>query len=302
MSSADPARRNRPFFIGCPVWASELWKGTLFTRRLSRNQMLEQYSRVFNTVEGNSVFYGLPTDDALKRWIEHTSEGFRFALKFPRVISHDKELAGAAEETKEFLRVLETLAKGDRLGPSFLQLSPHFSPLQFKALKQYLRNLPREFSYALEVRHADFFDQGENEKRLADLLVENGVSNVMLDSRPLFAKAPADESETISQRRKPRTPVRSQAIGEQPTLRLIGRNDVASLELWSQSWAKIIARWVGQGAAPYVFTHTPDEAFAPAFGRLLYSKLQAELNSLPPMPDFFGEAEAANEQSQQRLF
>lgn len=297
-----PHSVNPPLHIGCPVWASDLWKGTLFTKRVSRRGMLAQYSSVFNTVEGNSVFYGLPTDDTLKRWIENSAPGFRFALKFPRAISHEHQLRNASSETREFLNVVETLAEANRLGPSFLQLPPHFSPDQIDDLDRLLQSLPREFPYAVEVRHVQFYDQGDNEKRLTELLKSHGVSNVLLDSRPLFARPPADESERISQRRKPRTPLRSAAIGDNPVLRLIGRNDVTSLEVWAQSWSKIIARWVRDGFRPFVFTHTPNEAFAPFFGRLLHEKLSEQIAELTPLACFAGEEEAAKAQTQQRLF
>lgn len=293
---------NSRYFLGCPVWGSDAWKGTLFTQKCSRGEMLRQYSRVFNSVEGNSVFYGMPSADTISRWIETSSPGFRFVLKFPRVISHEKQLVDVQQETREFLRILEQLAAGDRLGPSFLQLSPHFSPAELEALDHYLAALPREFEYAIEVRHNDFFDQAANEQRLIDLLRRHYVSNVMLDSRPLFAHPAADESEKISQGRKPRTPVRSEPVGNHPVLRLIGRNDVGSLELWAESWSKVIARWITQGATPYVFAHTPNEAFAPAFGRLLHAKMQTHLPDLPPLSTFAGEEERDRRETQQRLF
>jgi uncharacterized protein YecE (DUF72 family) len=72
------------YHLGCPVWACKQWQANLYTRRSDRDQWLDQYSQVFNTVEGNSTFYGLPDPKTVERWAHLTHDGFRFALKFPR--------------------------------------------------------------------------------------------------------------------------------------------------------------------------------------------------------------------------
>jgi uncharacterized protein YecE (DUF72 family) len=77
------------YYLGCPVWACEKWKGTLFTSSAPRASWLTEYSTVFNTVEGNSTFYALPALDTVRRWADSVPSGFRFALKFPQVISHE---------------------------------------------------------------------------------------------------------------------------------------------------------------------------------------------------------------------
>jgi uncharacterized protein YecE (DUF72 family) len=109
------------YYLGCPVWACERWKGSLFTRQAPREKWLEQYSSVFNAVEGNSTFYGLPSLETVRRWATTAQLGFRFVLKFPRTITHEKRLLNAGKETTEFLRILDVLREEDCLGPAMLQ-------------------------------------------------------------------------------------------------------------------------------------------------------------------------------------
>ncbi|MGZ0169044.1 MAG: DUF72 domain-containing protein [Planctomycetales bacterium] len=273
--------------LGCPVWACPDWVGALFSTR-DRKKWLGEYSSVFGTVEGNSTFYGLPAMDTVKRWANSSCDGFRFCLKFPKAISHDRRLIDAEVETGLFLDILKVLAAADRLGPSFLQLPPTFSAVEFDRLKSYLQALPTEFPYAVEVRHLDFFDQGPVEAALDEMLRDLKIDRVLFDSRPLFSKPPSDEAEEASQARKPRSPHRTTVTGSRPMLRLVGRNSVDDTMPWIKEWAVVIADWIKTGLEPYVFAHSPDEAFAPEFAARLHSELQGHLSSLPSLATWPG--------------
>jgi uncharacterized protein YecE (DUF72 family) len=268
--------------LGCPVWACPDWVGALFSTK-DRKKWLGEYSSVFGTVEGNSTFYGLPAMDTVRRWAESSGDEFRFCLKFPKAISHDRRLIDAEVETGLFLDILTVLADADRLGPSFLQLSPTFSAVEMDRLTSYLQTLPTEFPYAVEVRHPDFFDQGATEKALDEMLRELKIDRVLFDSRPLFSKPPSDEAEEASQAKKPRSPHRTTVTGSRPMLRLVGRNSVDDTLPWIEEWAVVIADWINAGLTPYVFAHSPDEKFAPEFAARLHAELQSHLSSLPDL-------------------
>lgn len=254
--------------IGCPVWMCPHWRGQVYRAGAPKSKWLADYSRVFSTVEGNSTFYGIPKTDTFKRWADETADGFKFALKFPRVISHDRQLRDAGIETDAFLEGVSILHEADRLGPTFLQLPPFFEPRQFGNLQAFMQTLPGEFPYAVEVRHPDWF-RDPAEQELNSFLTEHEIDRVIFDSRPLFSKPPVDEIETAAQQRKPQVPVRTNATGNNPILRLIGRNDVASVSDWVDEWSKIAATWVEQGKSPYLFAHAPDDQFAPELALML---------------------------------
>ena len=266
-----------PIFLGCPVWACGQWSGEVYPARTPRKDWLHWYARTFNTVEGNSTFYALPAPEAILRWVEQTPDNFRFALKFPRTISHELELEHAQAATREFLSRIEPLREASRLGPTFLQLGPRFGPDRLPVLARFLQHLPRDFAWAVELRHHDWFDSGDNEKQVNDLLRHLGIDKVLFDSRPLFQAPPDDEIEKVSQQCKPRTPVRQTVTGKHPMLRLVGRNRVELTDQFLNQWVPIIAGWFKQGLEPYVFTHAPDDKFAVAFARRLAEQLKTQL-------------------------
>ena len=76
-----------PVSIGLPQWFHAAWP---FTPR--SDDALARYSRHFDTVEGNTTFYGLPKPDTVRAWQAAVPAHFRFCFKFPRSISHDAEL------------------------------------------------------------------------------------------------------------------------------------------------------------------------------------------------------------------
>ncbi|WP_417851187.1 DUF72 domain-containing protein [Thalassoglobus sp.] len=292
MTEPTLADSQRPsLYIGCPIWAFAQWKGSLFTAKATRREFLSQYASVFNTVEVNSTFYALPGSETIEQWCDQTPAGFRFCLKFPKSISHEAKLFDCGAVTDAFLSLLSTLQQRDRLGPAFLQLPPYFSGTDFGLLEQFLRSLPKEFSYAVEVRHRDWFDEGECERGLDQLLTDLGMDRCLFDSRSLFSAAPTDETEKEAQRRKPRSPFRTTVTGEHPMVRVVGRNDVAAVEDWWNDWAEIAACWLQQGLSPYLFTHAPNELFAPALGEKLWGLVNQHCPDVPPMPAWPGRAE-----------
>jgi uncharacterized protein YecE (DUF72 family) len=281
-----------PYFLGCPVWACRRWDGHLYTRSAGRDQWLRQYSSVFNTVEGNSTFYALPPRDTIQRWIETSQPGFRFVLKFPKAISHEKRLLHAQAETDAFLEVLEQLRDADRLGPAFLQLPHGFSGHHLDDLERYVRGLPTGFHFAVELRNLDFFGDGLVETHLNQMLAELHMDRVVFDSRCLFSAPPDDESEQASQGRKPRLPIHTMLTGRYPLLRFVGRNDLRRAIPWIQEWVPVVARWIEHGVQPFVFTHTPDEFYAPSLARLFHEQLMAHRPELLPRPAWPGEQQA----------
>ena len=270
------------YSLGCPVWSCPHWRGSVYSIKAAKTKWLNHYSTVFNTVEGNSTFYGIPAPETFQRWADQPAEGFRFALKFPRSISHEAQLVDAEAQTNQFLEGLRILHHTNRLGPTFLQLSPSFSPVGFGALESYLRSLPTEMPFAVEVRHHDWFAE-PSESRLNALLSKLKMDRVIFDSRPLYSSPPSTHAEQISQGRKPRVPIRTDVTSEYPMLRLVGRDDVSLVQPWIDEWVPLVADWIAQGLHPFVFTHTPNDQFAPDLARDFHNALAKVVDSLDPI-------------------
>ncbi len=286
-----------PYYLGCPVWVCDDWVGSVYAGK-SRDRWLGDYTRAFNAVEGNSTFYALPTADTIKRWADEADDGFRFVLKFPKTITHEKQLLSAEYEADAFLQLLAILRDADRLGPAMLQLPPFFSGRQLPHLESFLKRLPRDFPFACEVRHADFFADGDIERSFEQLLAAHHVDRVLFDSRPLFSAPATDEYEVVSQQRKPNVPVRFHPTGSSPVVRLVGRDDVSLVIPWLDEWANIVADWLTRGITPYIFTHAPNNAYAPTLAEMFHTRVVDRAPNLPPLSPWPGRSV----QKQQSLF
>ena len=71
----------------------------------------------------------------VKSWRERTPAGFRFILKVPRVITHEKQLRDCGEEVDGFVSSIAPL--GDKLAGALLQLG-YFNQGAFKSLGEFL--------------------------------------------------------------------------------------------------------------------------------------------------------------------
>ena len=201
------------------MWANRDWVGTYLPHETVVGGELAAYARVCNALEGNTTFYALPAESTVARWRDATPDGFRFMLKLPRTITHDKRLRDVAAELCAFVERFEPLR--DRLGPCSVQLPASFGPPDIGVLADFLATLPSGFDWAVEVRHPDFHACGAHERSLNDLLHDRGVDRVVFDSRAFFAGPNETPEEHDAWSNKPRLPVRAVATAQQPILSLI---------------------------------------------------------------------------------
>lgn len=274
----------RGYHLGCPVWGHKDWVGRYFAAGSQPDAFLRQYASVFNAVEGNATFYGLPRATTVERWAQDTPGTFRFCFKFPQTITHDRRLVGAAAETAAFLALLRPL--GPRLGPLMLQLPPGFGPDDLPQLAHFLRDLPRDLAYAVELRHPAYFSGGDAEAGLDDLLAGLAMDRVIFDSRGLWDSDRSDPLVRAAQARKPRLPVRLTVTGRSPVVRFVAHAHMDANRWLLKAWADQLALWIGQGLEPFVFVHAPDEGLAPQLARQLHEQLSRRVDAglLPPWP------------------
>jgi uncharacterized protein YecE (DUF72 family) len=286
--------------LGCPVWACADWRGGLYTRGARREDFLRQYAPVFGAVEGNSTFYGLPTEATVRRWAAEAPAGFRFCFKFPRSVSHERQLVDAGRDTDAFLRLMSLLP--DRLGPLLLQLGPGFGPAHLDDLDRYLAALPGAFRYAVEVRHPGLYDDAGAEHAFDQLLLAHAASRCNFDTMHVFDAAPADAATVQAQARKPRLPRRAVVAGGAAFVRFVGGNAVELAREALGFWVERVGAWLAEGREVYFFTHTPDDAHAPRLARFFHQLLREQVPALAPLPAFSGESETAPEVPQRDLF
>ena len=269
-------------FLGCPMWGLKSWVGTFFPAGAKARDFLALYSRRLNTVEGNTTFYAIPSVATVARWRELTPRGFKFCFKFPKAISHQRRLRDAGAETAEFLDRLAQL--GDQCGPSFLQLPPAFDARQLPTLAAYLDTLPRDFQFAVEVRHPDFFG-GPAEPALDDVLRERGIARLLYDVRGLRSAEPDDEATVTAQRRKPNVPARFTRTASFAFVRYIGHPRLNANAGLLADWAERVSAWLAAGEDVFFFLHSPTDVLSPALARDLHTYI-AKRHPLPPLPSW----------------
>jgi uncharacterized protein YecE (DUF72 family) len=90
----------------------------------SEGSHLERYARVFTGAEINSSFYRAHSVATYARWAAAAPGAFRFAVKLPRLITHEHQLRNSRRPFEQFLA--ETRGLGSRRGPLLCQLPPSF--------------------------------------------------------------------------------------------------------------------------------------------------------------------------------
>lgn len=91
-------------------------------RTPDKDSVLERYATLFNAVEVNSTFYKLPRPATAARWAASVPAGFRFAVKMPKAITHQRGTGDIAALLADFRVVLD--AFGPKRGPVLVQLPP----------------------------------------------------------------------------------------------------------------------------------------------------------------------------------
>lgn len=160
--------------LGTTGYHNPGWAGTFYPEGLAQARWLPYYATRFDAIELNTTFHAMPTREKVLRWRERVGDGFRFALKAFRGITHDTPLASSAPLLEEFVAAVGVL--GESLGPILLQLPPDVTFQQLDGLAALLGRLPDAIRVAIEFRSPDWF-VGET----FDLLRERNVCLVAAD-------------------------------------------------------------------------------------------------------------------------
>lgn len=111
-------------YVGVSGFSYASWKGRFYPDDLKAEEFLRFYAGKLGSVEVNSSFYAAPSAAMVKSWAAKTPEGFRFAFKAPRLITHIRKLGGGASDAA--LRLSDTVGLlGPRRGPILFQLPPY---------------------------------------------------------------------------------------------------------------------------------------------------------------------------------
>lgn len=166
--------------VGCAGWATPRAYLDLFG---DGGSVLARYATRFSIVEINTSFYRPHRMETYARWAATVPAGFRFSVKMPRTISHERALRAAGPALDAFLAQTEGL--GRHLGGYLLQLPPSHA-FDARTASSFFRLLRRrtQAPCACEPRHASWFSE-----RADALMRRHAISRVAADPAVLPAAA-----------------------------------------------------------------------------------------------------------------
>jgi len=130
-----------PSYVGSAGWNVPRLHRERFA---AAGSQLQRYASRLSAVEINSSFYRPHAAATYERWAAAVPDSFRFAVKIPKLITHDRALVRARDPLARF--VDEIAGLGMKLGPLLLQLPPSFAfePRRVGRFLDLLRRLPQQ--------------------------------------------------------------------------------------------------------------------------------------------------------------
>jgi uncharacterized protein YecE (DUF72 family) len=180
----NPQESSTPrIYLGIAGWNIRREHGDKFPQAGTH---LERYAGVFNAVEINSCFYRPHRFGTYERWAASVPETFRFAVKLPKVITHEARLVDAGPAMDRFLA--ETAGLGAKRGPILVQIPPSLSFDQTVA-RRFFGELRDRFDgdVVFEPRHETWFTS-----EVESMLINHRVARAGADpARVPAAAAPS---------------------------------------------------------------------------------------------------------------
>lgn len=229
-------------YAGGVLWANPEFVGTIYPKGTRPGDYVRWYAKQFNTIELNATHYRMPELSVIKGWRDAAAKGFKFCPKVHQEISHSEDLMtmiGLHNDHAKRLNALES-----KLGTSFLQLPPSFSPDRMNELLRFLDKSILK-SMAVELRHPAWFSNEAALNTVCNFLYQHQLPLVLTD-----------------------TPGRRDVLHMRFTTKTLfvrfNANNQPDDKLRIKAWLERAAVWFGQGLETfYFFIHTPKQLTTP---------------------------------------
>lgn len=231
-------------YIGTSGWVYKGWQKTFYPESVPQKDHFQYYATQFPTVEINATFYRLPTLKMVRGWRDKAPEGFTFAVKGSRFITHIKKLENLDGALAKYFGRIKPLDQ--RVGVFLWQLPP-FMKKDTARLAKFLKRLPKKHRHAVEFRHPSWLDA-----ETFALLRRFGAAHVSVSSQ----KMPMDLTVTSDL-----VYIRFHGLEGG------GAHDYSKDEL--QPWAAHILQHARAGRTVYAYFNNDANVRAPSNARLL---------------------------------
>jgi len=161
--------------VGLSGWSYPAWRSG-FYKDVPQRRWLAHCATHFNTIEVNATFYRMLKQASYARWRAETPDGFVFAIKGNRAVTHFRLLKGPAAPIAA--QKDNSAALGDKLRVVLWQV-----PARLQKDIRRLAGFARELAvwsgvrHAVEFRHGTWFDD-----ETAELLAEHGLAICISDA------------------------------------------------------------------------------------------------------------------------
>lgn len=238
-------------WVGTSGWSYPEWVGRFYPEGTSAARMLAYYASRLTAVEAHSTYRRLPTEAAIRRWLETVPPGFRFAPKAHVGITHRQDLDGVEGRTAAFFAAIAPL--GECAGPVLFAL-PHRQP-DLHRLDRLLRSLPPPPRPPVAFQLHPAWSTDEVAGRLRD----HGAALAVVDDDTTNGDAGSEATPPLLD------------AGPFVYVRLRrGRYRPAQLDVWTQ---RLAAAKEG-GRDVYAFFRHEDRADGPRYARRMLGRLQ----------------------------
>jgi uncharacterized protein YecE (DUF72 family) len=258
---------GRAIRIGCQSWNYDDWitkpggETIFYPRGTKAADMLQLYSRVFDTIEVDSTAYGVPQISSVNAWFERTPDSFLFSLKAPRAVTHEFSLRpGCLPIVESFVDAARHLEH--KLGVILVQLPASFEATKENAqnLREFLAVLPRDVKFAVEFRNPGWFVDWTYEELTNAAVPLALVEGKWLAKETMFAAASKVRMEFAY--------IRFMGIRDLERFDRIQRNRDDNLDAWIPEIEKLASKDV------FIYVDNYYEGHAPA----TVNKLKERLN------------------------
>jgi uncharacterized protein YecE (DUF72 family) len=265
--------------VGISGWVYPAWRGAFYPDGLVHRKELAYAAGRLTSIEINGSFYALQRPSSYARWRSETPDGFVFAVKGGRYITHVRRLVDVDTALANFF-ASGVLALGDKLGPILWQLPPnmHFDIERVAAFVALLprtttqavslaqrhddklsgdrvlagADAERPLRHAIEVRHASFAVP-----EMTALAGEHGVALVVADTAGRYPRL------------------------EEPTTDFVYVRLHGDIELYASGyteaaldwWATKIRGWTGEGLDVFAYFDNDAKGHAPFDAMALLRRL-----------------------------
>jgi uncharacterized protein YecE (DUF72 family) len=174
-------------YIGTSGWNYKSWRDG-FYGDTPQKQWLRFCAEHFSAIEVNGTFYRLQPQSTFEKWRDETPEGFPFAIKGHRYVTHNKKLLDVEES---MIRCRENATPlGEQLAAVVWQLPARLKK-DVERLQKFVKILEgwKSTRHAIEFRDKTWFDD-----QVAECLTKHAVAVCMSDAPdwPMWGQVTTD--------------------------------------------------------------------------------------------------------------